>query len=136
MQPVHRPGAFGEQVVASIRKQPQHHGVVLGYNSAQPFLALGDGGHGGGVGGVGLAGAARAEQPRLRGQLGGDVELTSVASVLLTKSGRAILDALLAGEQDPQTLAELAKGRLRAKIPATDPESPHRAQGQPARDST
>ncbi len=46
------------------------------------------------------------------------VKLTSVASALLTKSGRAILDALLAGEQDPQTLAELAKGRLRAKIPA------------------
>jgi len=46
------------------------------------------------------------------------VKLTSVASALLTKSGRAILDALLAGEQDPQTLAELAKGLLRAKIPA------------------
>lgn len=46
------------------------------------------------------------------------LKLTSVASNLLTKSGRAMLDALLAGEADPNVLAELAKGRLRAKIPA------------------
>ena len=46
------------------------------------------------------------------------LKLTSVASNLLTKSGRAMLDALLAGEADPDVLAELAKGRLRAKIPA------------------
>ena len=46
------------------------------------------------------------------------IKLTSVASALLTKSGRAILDALLAGESDPQVLADLARGRLRAKIPA------------------
>ena len=46
------------------------------------------------------------------------IKLTSVASALLTKSGRAILDALLAGQADPDALAELACGRLRAKIPA------------------
>jgi transposase len=46
------------------------------------------------------------------------VKLTSVASALLTKSGRAMLEALLAGQTDPHVLAELAKGRLRAKIPA------------------
>jgi transposase len=46
------------------------------------------------------------------------IKLTSVASALLTKSGRAILDALLAGESDPQVLADLARGRLRSKIPA------------------
>src|SRR3954465_4527583 len=46
------------------------------------------------------------------------IKLTSVASGLLTKSGRAILNALLAGERDPAVLAELARGRLRAKIPA------------------
>src|SRR3954454_1439914 len=45
------------------------------------------------------------------------IKLTSVASTLLTKSGRAILDALLAGISDPVQLAELAKGRLRAKMP-------------------
>jgi len=46
------------------------------------------------------------------------IKLTSVASGLLTKSGRAILEALLAGQNDPDALAELARGRLRAKIPA------------------
>jgi transposase len=46
------------------------------------------------------------------------IKLTSVASALLTKSGRAILEALLAGQDDPDALAQLARGRLRAKIPA------------------
>lgn len=46
------------------------------------------------------------------------IKLSSVASTLLTKTGRAILDALLAGVSDPVELAELAKGRLRSKIPA------------------
>src|SRR3954462_13916545 len=45
------------------------------------------------------------------------IKLSSVVSTLLTKSGRAILDALLAGISDPGQLAELAKGRLRSKIP-------------------
>jgi transposase len=35
------------------------------------------------------------------------IKLTSVASALLTKSGRAILDALLAGQTDPEALADL-----------------------------
>src|SRR3954467_5832472 len=46
------------------------------------------------------------------------LKLSSVASTLLTKSGRAILDALLAGISDPVQLAGLAKGRLRSKIRA------------------
>jgi transposase len=46
------------------------------------------------------------------------IKLTSVAWALLTKSGRAILDALLTGQTDPEALAELARGRLRRKIPA------------------
>ena len=37
---------------------------------------------------------------------------------ILGMSGRAMLDALVAGTTDPEVLAELAKGRLRAKIPA------------------
>lgn len=45
------------------------------------------------------------------------IKLTSVASQLLTKSGRAILEALVAGQTSPTELAELAKGRLRSKIP-------------------
>jgi transposase len=46
------------------------------------------------------------------------IKLSSVASTLLTKTGRAIMEALLGGQTDPHVLAELAKGRLRPKIPA------------------
>ena len=41
-----------------------------------------------------------------------------VASDILTVSGRLMLKALVAGERDPEVLAELAKGRMRKKIPA------------------
>lgn len=46
------------------------------------------------------------------------VKLSSVASDILGKSGRDMLDALVAGTRDPQVLADLARGRLRVKIPA------------------
>jgi transposase len=46
------------------------------------------------------------------------VKLDSVASDVLGASGRAMLFALVAGERDPEVLAELAKGKLRKKIPA------------------
>lgn len=46
------------------------------------------------------------------------IKLTSVASTVLSKSARAMLEAMLAGESDPAVLAELAKGRMRSKIPA------------------
>jgi transposase len=46
-----------------------------------------------------------------------NVKLGAVASDILGKSGRAMLDALVAGERDPAKLAELALGRLRGKIP-------------------
>jgi transposase len=46
------------------------------------------------------------------------IKLDSVASHLLGVSGRAMLRALIAGKRDPQQLAELARGRLRNKIPA------------------
>jgi transposase len=45
------------------------------------------------------------------------VKLGSVASSTLTKSGRAMIEALIAGERDPEVLAELSKARLRNKIP-------------------
>ena len=45
------------------------------------------------------------------------IKLGAVASSTLTKSGRAMIEALIAGERDPQVLAELARGRMRAKIP-------------------
>jgi len=46
------------------------------------------------------------------------IKLASVASEVLGVSGRLMLEALVAGTQDPEILAELAKGRLRAKLPA------------------
>jgi transposase len=46
------------------------------------------------------------------------IKLGSVASEVLGVSGRAMLGALIAGERDPDVLAELAKGKLRNKIPA------------------
>jgi transposase len=46
------------------------------------------------------------------------VKLSSVASKVLTKSGREMIDALIAGQRDPAVLAEMAKGRMRSKIPA------------------
>jgi transposase len=46
------------------------------------------------------------------------IKLDCVASDILGASGRAMLDALVAGTTDPHVLAELAKGKLRAKIPA------------------
>ncbi len=54
------------------------------------------------------------------------IKLTSVASTILGKTGRAILTALLAGEEDPAVLAELAKGRLRPKIPTLREALTHR----------
>lgn len=45
------------------------------------------------------------------------IKLDSVASDILGVSGRAMLRALVDGERDPQVLAELARGRLRAKLP-------------------
>ena len=46
------------------------------------------------------------------------VKLSSVASDILGVSGRAMLTALIQGTRDPQTMADLAKGTLRRKIPA------------------
>ena len=44
-----------------------------------------------------------------------NIKLTSVASDITGHSGRAILKAMLAGEQNPQKLAELARGRMKEK---------------------
>ena len=46
------------------------------------------------------------------------VKLSSVASDILGRSGRDMLDALVAGSRDPEVLAELARGQLRRKLPA------------------
>jgi len=46
------------------------------------------------------------------------IKVSSVASDIFGKSGRAMLDALIAGERDPEVLAEMALGKLRSKRPA------------------
>ena len=46
------------------------------------------------------------------------IKLSSVATDVLGVSGRAMLEALVAGTHDPQVLAAFAKGRLRSKLPA------------------
>ncbi|WP_370355624.1 transposase [Catenulispora sp. EB89] len=65
---------------------------------------------------------------------------TDGASDLFGVSGRAMLEALVAGERNPTTLAELARGRMRVKIPRRGadrtvrrpPRLPHRdAAGGP-----
>jgi len=46
------------------------------------------------------------------------IKLDCVATDLLGKSGRAMLDALVTGTTDPHVLADLARGQLRKKLPA------------------
>lgn len=46
------------------------------------------------------------------------VKLTSVLTDIMGASGRAMVEALVAGTTDPQVLAELARGQLRKKLPA------------------
>jgi transposase len=46
-----------------------------------------------------------------------NIKLASVATDILGVSGRAMLAAMIRGESDPELLADLAKRRLRAKLP-------------------
>jgi len=46
-----------------------------------------------------------------------NIRLASITSDLLGRSGQAIITAILEGGYEPEELAELAKGRLRTKIP-------------------
>jgi transposase len=57
---------------------------------------------------------------------GANIKLSSVATDVLGLSGRQILAALAAGTSDPTVLAELAKGKLRTKLP----ELEHALTGQ------
>ncbi|MDQ2875180.1 MAG: IS110 family transposase [Actinomycetota bacterium] len=45
------------------------------------------------------------------------IKIDSVASSIKTKSGRAMIEALIDGERRPGMLADLAPGRMRSKIP-------------------
>lgn len=46
-----------------------------------------------------------------------NIKLASVASDILGASGQAMIEAMIAGDDDPAELADLAKRRLREKIP-------------------
>ena len=46
-----------------------------------------------------------------------NIKLSSVATDIMGVSRREMIEALQRGEEDPEQLAELARGRLRAKIP-------------------
>jgi len=43
------------------------------------------------------------------------IKLSSVVSDILGVSGRAMINAMIAGERDPRVLAEFARGRMRVK---------------------
>jgi transposase len=47
-----------------------------------------------------------------------NIKLSAVASTLGTRSARSILDALISGERDPQTLASLVHASMRRKTAA------------------
>ena len=44
------------------------------------------------------------------------IKLSSVASQITGVSGRAMLEALIAGQHDPAVLADMARGRMRSKV--------------------
>ena len=46
------------------------------------------------------------------------IKLSAVVSDIMGVSGRAMLDALIAGTGDPAVIADLALGRMRSKVPA------------------
>jgi transposase len=46
-----------------------------------------------------------------------NIKLSSVASDIVGVSGRAMIEAIIKGEEDPKRLADLAKAQLRGKIP-------------------
>jgi transposase len=48
------------------------------------------------------------------------IKLSSVATDIFGVSGRAMLEALVAGQRDPKALAQLARRRLRAKLAALE----------------
>jgi transposase len=59
-----------------------------------------------------------AEVSRLQKTLeGANIKLASVATDIMGKSGRQMLKALIGGSTDASEMAQLARGKLRAKIP-------------------
>ena len=68
---------------------------------------------------VDLVGARTAEKQRVEKLLeDAQIKLSVVASDIFGVSGREMMAALVAGRRDPAELAEMAKARMRRKIPA------------------
>src|SRR5215472_17016224 len=66
-----------------------------------------------------LVAARTAEKQRVEKLLeDACIKLSVVASDIFGVSGRAMMAALIAGQRDPAALAQLAKGRMRAKLTA------------------
>jgi transposase len=65
-----------------------------------------------------LAAERTREAQRLEKELeDAGIKLSAVAADILGISGRAMLEALIRGERDAEVLADMARGRLRPKIP-------------------
>jgi transposase len=60
------------------------------------------------------------------------VKLSCVATDVMGVSGRAMMRALIEGEAEPEALAELAKGKLRRKLPELRKALTHRFSGHHA----
>jgi transposase len=70
---------------------------------------------------IDLVGVRTAEKNRVEKLLeDACLKLSVVASDIFGLSGRAMLAALVAGERDPKALAELARTRMRTKIPGLE----------------
>src|SRR5215213_8954151 len=68
---------------------------------------------------VDLVGERNREKNRVEKLLeDAGIKLSVVASDIFGVSGRAMMAALVAGERDPQALAQLARSRMRTKLPA------------------
>jgi transposase len=70
---------------------------------------------------IDLVATCAAEKNRVEKLLeDAQIKLSVVASDIFGVSGRAMLAALIAGERNPQTLAALARARMRAKVAALE----------------
>lgn len=70
---------------------------------------------------IDLVGARNAEKNRIEKLLeDACIKLSVVASDIFGVSGREMMSALIAGEQDPRVLAQMARSSMRKKIPALE----------------
>src|SRR5262249_20886652 len=58
-----------------------------------------------------------------------NIKLAGVTTDVLGQSGWDMIEALIAGEQDVGAMADLARGRLRVKVPALREALPGRGTG-------